>query len=393
MFFSGHDCYISASVKDAFIDKGVPSWSLYKYAYNPVYTKSKENYETLGRCLFSRRYVVARENAKRPGWKRLSNKAARKLDRLTTEYQELNYMTGDFSEFDYSTVCGDLKLNYLDSHKCFLSHRQDQSISDGDMVFVLALHSFADEACIYGIDDFHHMIEYFRLVSEAITSKFPTAYLAVRFHPNTLVYDDNPHEMTLKDRALQARLFRTLESISNRIVISCCGARLEQIDKNFRTCMVTRWGSIGLECMHLNIPVVCSPLASYSTLLSDEQVMDRRENICAKIELVGNKVAASESFDYDKEGLANLCASIFFTPNGEQRYPHFSHSSEGKAYLRVRFNASGSESTESRTFRLMEYLLSRQMFRRYTTLRLRRYLVNTAETIADRRIIKERLGW
>lgn len=394
--FCGHDCYASATLKNAFIHCNVPSLTLYKYMFNPIYQGPSLNYSKGDGTLYSRRFNAMKHNASRSVWKSMADAARERLDKITEDYNQLSYMrpqsnsNGAETNF-YETLTSWTNSQNLDEDGYFLGAEGDNKISETEPVFILALHSFADEAAMYGIDGFAHMFEYFSAVAQGISENQSNARIAVRFHPNTLGKDLHPVEQ--KDLELQKKLFEQLRTKYNNVVVSCCNVRLGTLASNHRIAVITRWGTIGLECMHLGIPFLCTPLAPYAEFLSEDNLVRGKDDIGPKISSQSRILEQNATSHFRSEGMYQLAASMFFREDGQARDPSFIFSFEGASYLIAR-GRSDQRVRDSVGPDLADKLIADGETRKEETRdNLKRFLKRNAETAMDADFLERRLGW
>jgi len=393
-FFSGHDCYASATVKNSFISKKIPSLTLYKYMYNPIYHGPDLGYRQRGEVLFSRRFSAMLDNSRRSVWEKLAEKAKSKLDSITRDYRQLNYIRAEsisrkHSEYNYERATGLSELKQLDSNGHFWGDHGDPAVAADEPVFVLALHSFADEATMYGVDSFVHMFDYFSSVACGVSQVAPRARIAVRFHPNTL--GENLHEVELRDCTLQRALFQKIRSENRNVMVSCCSARLGELKSNHQLAVVTRWGTIGLECMHLGIPFLCTALAPYAALLDSSHIVSSRQTlglaIAKQLENIENGDIA-----LPRDEMYRFAASVFLRENGNAREPSFVFSREGASYLAARGRSDARiRNTLGDTF--VELNANRESAKHSTCDELKRYLKRNSEQAEDAAFLAKVLGW
>jgi len=394
-FFSGHDCYASATIKNAFILKRTPSLTLYKYMYNPIYRGPNLHYEEQDKIIFSRRLSAMRANFDRPIWKTLSANAKEKLNSITQDYKELNYIRAqavpdNHAEYNYERSTGWSKMQSLDPDNHFWGACGDRPLHSGEPIFIFALHSFADEAAMYGLDDFAHMFDYFSAVAGGISEFAPKARIAVRFHPNTL--GENLHEVEKKDCDLQRALFQKIRLEQPEAMVSCCSARLGTLSRKHQISVVTRWGTIGLECMHLGLPFICSSLAPYASFLDGDSVISRRKDFETVISAQMRNMQRGDKLSYPAEKLYPMAASTFFHENGKPRAPSFVFSIEGASYLAAR-GRSDKRIRETLGDAVERFVAGGPRSKQETCEALKQYLKDNTETAADAKMLEEHLGW
>ncbi|WND03335.1 hypothetical protein QGN29_02990 [Temperatibacter marinus] len=372
-YFNGHDCYEHATLKNIFIQAKVPSLTLYKYMYNPIYRGAELNYNKSTRIHHSRRFTAMKKNHHSSIWDTHAKAAYQKLELVTKDYNQLNYMRIDpkhtaHKEAKYEELTGLIQLKSLDKEGRFLGTLGQRQLSKEDQIYVLALHSFADEATVYGIDDFIHMFDYYQSIVQAISVEHPDAIIAVRFHPNAKGIKHAVHD---KDCLLQRQLFQYLYQNYKNIIISSCESRMQELAKEYSISVVTRWGTIGLECIHLNIPIICSALALYADYLDSHYVIECRDDLKKVISAQKSFMNDRSLINYDKQHIYSLAAALFYHEDGRLRSPAFFYSPEGTEYLNLSPEDIEGQAVQD----------------------LRHYLYKNCENHEDRAMVADILGW
>lgn len=390
-FFSGHDCYVSASVKNAFIVSQTPSWTVYKNSFNPVYRGPGLGYVNMDGVVFSRRHTAKKENAAKAIWNTHAHKAREKLDMIVKDYGQLSYMDVSKDDIDYRGATGHSSLGPADSLGAFLSPPEDPPLGNDQPIFVLAMHSFADEATVQGLDMFTDMFDFFISVAAAIARAAPEARIAVRFHPNTLDKDLNPIEA--RDCALQRALYHKLRAKHGSVLVSNVRFRLANFDPGLAVIPVTRWGTIGLECIHLGRPLLCSPLALYADCIPKDFVISTRHCIDGHVKSILDMAFRGERPAYDLDRAYRLAASLFFDENGSPRLPHFGLSDEGIKYLWSQNAVLDRRASVRPEMKERRRTLGDEGYRKEVAKAFAGFLSRSCETQEDRILVQSELNW
>ena len=150
------------------------------------------------------------------------------------------------------------------------------------VVWVLAFHSFADEAFRWGMDQIWSLYDMFLIAATHIRNEFPLDLIVLRPHPINLGLFTDPNDLVeiekgivqdpsgLLDVYLQIRLCQDIAALG----VECVLSGLEPVGevlKPRRSAIITRHGNIVLEGAWMNRPSVFSRVAPYSFMFSENQ--------------------------------------------------------------------------------------------------------------------------
>lgn len=238
------------------------------------------------------------------------------------------------------------------------------------VVWVLAFHSFADEAFRWGMDQIWSLYDMFLLAARHIRDEFPLDLIVLRPHPINLGLFTDPNVIIeiengrvqdpsgLLDVYLQIRLCKDIAALG----VECVLSGLEPVGEVLKpkgSVIITRHGNIVLEGAWMNRPSVFSRIAPYSFMFPEYLQYIDSKSLRASI-TYARSLIDNEDFSGPRQQDIARYQALLNTPHGvplrkgmgEVMMPTVTHDPI-RSFDDFRY---GSESVEEAAIRLLSLL-------------------------------------